>query len=287
MRTVSILYLPAEDDRRFGTIQIVRNLAENPPAGDFIIFSDHPQPMAEAAGFKITRLKDTVEQPSLKKATIVRNGRVVHNYAAVNHMCFLTALRIAESQGYSHYLYLEEDVRVKNRVDGAWDEILFREFFEWPRPLISAGTVMCYDVSNHDRASLERFERFAEETKAYGRKLPLAIYGSKGAQDSSGSCIFCNGAAAIYSVAGTKALMPERETESDMKIAAKTLAWDFCFYGIRGWKMFGPDWYELIGVLPSVCSHYGNIQSTLAERMQWLEEGKFVAIHQCKEGGRK
>lgn len=291
MRCVSIVYLPSETDARFNTVDFVENLAANRPAGDLLLFSDHPQPTAEKAGFSVVRLQknfDTI--PTLQNARIQKpgSGEMVENRAALNNLIFLTALRLVERQGYSHFCYLESDCRVKNHpvktdyfvLPGNWDTRLFSEFFNHPRHLLMAGSVMCYNVANQDRDALERYEHFLIESKAQGRRLPIPPYGFKSAPDDSGACIFTNGGGAVFSVEGLKLLFPELQENNDIGVAAGIWAWDMTA-GARLWKMFGKDSWLLIGYLPSVVSQYGDVLSTEKERLRWLDEWAAVT-HQHK-----
>lgn len=283
MRCASIVYLPSPTDSRFHTQAFLKNLRANPPAGDLILFSDHVQPDAP----ECIRLKGTVELESLKNAKIQRpgTGEITTNKAAINNLVFLTALRIVERQGYTHYCYLEEDVRVRNH-DEAWDTRVFKEFFEQSRHLIAAGSIVIYNPANHDRVTLERFERFVTETKAAGRKMPLPVYGWLSAQSGQGVCAFTNGAGSIFSVAGLKMLFPERITpeneggKSDPDIAAGNWAWDLTI-GSRLFNKFKGDIYELLGYLPSVYSTYGDVLSSQEERLALLDQG-FAITHQIK-----
>jgi hypothetical protein len=194
-----------------------------------------------------------------------------------------------EKCGYSHFLYLEEDVRVRNTPDGGtgltglkWDEIIVGEFFRQPRHLIMGGNVMIYNIANLNRQLLQRYERFLEETKANGRWLPIPPYGWKPATNSEGACVFCNGAGTVFSCAGLNLLFPERKAGmSDLRLAASCRAWDFSA-GMRLSAKFPGDEFDLVGYLPSVCSQYGNVLSRVEEREQWLAEGRSVLIHQQK-----
>jgi hypothetical protein len=282
MRTVSISYLPGPNDHRFDSPGFVQNLIENPPAGDLILFSDHPQPVAERAGFKVIVLEKTVELPALKNATIVRpqTGQRVPNPGAINHLIWLTALRIAEKAGYSHALYLEEDVRVKNHPHGRWDEVIFREFFAIPRPLIMGGSIRVFNPYNGGMAAARRFERFFEDTKKAGRKMPLPVFTWKISTDVTGSAPFSNGAGSVLSIAGINLLYPERAENNDIGLAQKMFTTDLDT-GVRLWNKFGVESYDLIGELNSVFSTYGNGLTTREERLAMLDQGLSLC-HQVK-----
>lgn len=282
MRVCSIAYLPSETDARFNTVEFVENLAANPPVGELLLFSDHPQPTAERAGLKVIRLQknfDTI--PTLQNARIQRPGTadMVENKAAINNLIFLTAIRICMREGFSHALYLEQDCRVKNHAE-PWDKRLFKEFFEHPRHLLMAGSVVCYNPYNHTLESALRFERFVEESKAAGRRNPIPVYGWMSAASGQGALAFVNGAGGIYSVEGLKLLFPELAENNDIGLAASIWAYDFAI-GLRLWDQFQADVYNLIAYLPSLYSGYGNVLNSEADRLQMLEDWAAVT-HQHK-----
>lgn len=275
MKTVAIAYCPSASDPRFHTAAFLQNLRDHPPAGDLLLFSDHDHPSTPS----LVKLKSRIDIPALKTARIIRpgTGESVLNVAAVNNLVFLTALRIADRQGYTHFLYLEEDCRVQGH---GWDQRLFAEFFSQPRHLLAAGSLVAYNPYNHCLRSARRFERLLKESEESGRRLPIPIYGWMAATSGQGSNIFVNGAGGIYSIAGLKLLFPEREHMTDPDLAAKIWAWDFEI-GLRLWKNFGPGAYELLGYLPSVFSGYGNVLTTEEDRLALLQNG-WSLIHQVK-----
>lgn len=282
MRCTAISYLPAESDKRFGTLEFVACLAANRPAGELILFSDHPQPAAEAAGFKVIRLKGSVEWESLKRATVENpwTRQKQASRGAIPAMVFLTAWRIVEANGFDTFCFLEDDCRVRNGKE-AWDTVIFNEFAASKQPLIVGGTVVAYNPYNAGLAAAQLFEKFVERTKKV-RKMPIPVYGTRPSGEQTSPVVMCNGAGAVYSVEGLHLLYPERKQGVlDPVLAASMYAYDWEI-GVRGWMTFGADWYNRIGVLPSIYSSYGNVLSNQATRAQWLEEGKFVLTHQNK-----
>lgn len=297
MRAAAISYLPSEADKRFGTLEFVENLAANRPAGDLILFSDHPQPTAERHGFKVIRLKGTVELESLKKATVVNpwTRHLELSRGAIPALVFLTAWRIAEAGWFTHFIMLEDDCRMKNRPiptalqthhepltpQHYWDTAIFSEFTASKQPLICAGSIVAYDPYNAGLEAALKFEKLVERTKK-ARKMPIPVYGTRPSSEHNSPVVFCNGAGACYSIEGLHLLFPERKQGGlDSVIAGSVYAYDWEI-GVRGWLQFGVDWYNRIGVLPSIYSSYGNVMSSQAQRLQWLEEGKFQLIHQSK-----
>jgi hypothetical protein len=283
MKAVAIGYCPSPNDSRFPTAAFLKNLRENPPAGDLILFSDHPHAKETLpANAQFIQIGATFDRPELKQARITnpRTGQTTENRAAINNLIFFTAVRIAERQSYTHLIYLEADVRVKNH-SAPWDQVLFKEFFNHPRHLLAGGTVVVYNAANFDRQTLERFYAYLDETKAMGRKMPIPPYGWLPAGERKAVHVFCNGAGSIFSIAGLNLLFPERLSQPDTKTARESFAWDFC-YATRGWERFGPDIFNVTGYLPSEFSSYGDTLSTESERLAWLNDGTFTLIHQCK-----
>lgn len=279
MRTCAIAYLPSQNDPRFPTAAFLQNLRENPPAGEILLFSDHPQPNTP---YPVISMVQPFDRPELKQARIVKPGtnETVENRAATNNLVFLAAVRIVEKQGFTHFLYLEADLRVKNHASGKWDERLFKEFFSYPRHLLLAGSIVSYNPYNYTLKAALRFEQFLEESKQLGRKNPIPSYGWLSAADGKGFNTFANGAGGIYSVAGINLLLPERLNEPDTKVAKSIWAWDF-HLGLRLFEKFKTDVYDIIAYLPSLYSGFGNVLNSEADRLRMLEDG-MAAVHQIK-----
>lgn len=282
MQVCSIAYLPSETDSRFNTLAFIQNLMENRPAGELLLFSDHPQPSAEKLGFSVIRKQTVVDTiGTLQNARIQRpgTGEMVENRAAINNLIFFTAIRELRNRDFTHFCYLESDCRVKNHGE-AWDTRLFNEFFNNPKHLLMAGSVVAFNPYNHNLETALRFERFLEETKAYGRKNVIPVYGWLSAASGQGCNIFLNGAGAVYSVAGLRLLFPELDENNDIGLAASTWAYDFAI-GQRLWDKFQGDVYQVLGYLPSLFSSYGNVLSDEESRLRMLNDG-MAMVHQIK-----
>lgn len=270
-------YLPSPSDARFNTRSFLANIKANPPTGDVLFYSDHPQPDWPNV-IPLRKNIDTLDQ--LKHATITRPGasEPSPNRAAFNNAIFLTGLRIAESKGITHMLYVETDVRVRG---AGWDQKIFGEFFNSPRHLIAAGSIMAFNVANESIEALKRFYRFVDETAARGRRMPIPPFGWLSAASNKGSVVFTNGAGSVYSIQGLRLLFPPDEEKTDIALAARIPAWDF-ETGHRLWRKFGVGSYELLDNLPSVFSAYGDVLSTPESRLAMLNDG-YSLVHQIKE----
>jgi hypothetical protein len=259
MKLCVATYLPPPS---FGCAKVfVENLELFPPRVPLLAYSDHPWPGAIA-------LKGNPEQ--VKRATFA-NGKI--NPFAINNLLWLTGLRIARDQGYSHMLYLEHDCRVgvKN-----WDDRIFEEYFSIGRPLVAGGNLACYNPCNHSPEAARRWQKLVAGNVK--RNLPIPTYGWMGASNQGPSCVFTNGALAIYDVAWMGQMF---DLSNTMDIAAAESAFDMVL-GVRIWDIFFEDSYEVFGHLDSVFSGYGDVLSTEEERLQWLREGRYVGVHQVK-----
>lgn len=258
MKFCTIAYLPPYP--KFSTPEFKANVLAYKTAHPLILFSDTAHP----------------DVPNVLK---IGNPEPVTPYAKRNrwfcsNRVFLTAAIIAKGAGYTHFCYLECDCRVGQ---DHWDKVVWNEFCDDPKPIVVGGTIVTYNPCNTDRLSAVRWGEMMRKHSNPG-KLPLATYGSKASRISSGSCPFVMGALGVYSVSEIGRLFDL--TKSGDEAAAST-AWDMEI-GLRMWKVYGPDSFYLLGHLPSVYSSNGNVLNTEAERLQWLAQGKVVAVHQIK-----
>lgn len=196
-----------------------------------------------------------------------------HKYFT-NNRIFLTAVLMAMKHGFTHFCYLEADCRVGRDY---WDETYWEEFCSHPKPIVTGGTTVVYNPCNTDRQSALRWQELLI-TNTSPSKLPIATYGWKAANVGTGSCVFVNGALGIYSVSEMARLFDLTKTATE---AEKSQPWDMEI-GMRMWNRYGRDVYYLVGHLVSVFSGYGNVLSTEEDRLHWLAQGRFVAVHQVK-----
>jgi len=286
-----IAYLPKPSEK-FHTLAFLENLKRNPPAHDLITFSDCPD--FGEYGKPTVRLdlegKKSIEEyfPDLKEK--------VHGFA---NIAFYLAFCIAWKNGFSHFLYAEMDCRFRNRgPDGSvkWDEFLVAEFLdaqdERPVELVVGGTMM---VDNPYRSDAETAQRTKELLAKWNpnltsrapkeRNKPIACRAQRGVKDNT-SMVGCNGAGAVYSVAGLRALFPEIKNFSGATGTIATFAknglpfdWEIAK---RLWSRYKSAAFDYVAHLPSEFSSFGDSVSTEDERMDMLRTAKCVLVHPVK-----
>lgn len=228
---------------------------------DLLLYSDHDWPGT-------LRLKGS---PEALKGARFPNGEP--NKFAIPNACFFTGLRIARAHGYTHVIMLEEDSRV-GRDD--WDQVMWEEYFSIGRPLIAAGTLACYNPFNF---SIEAAARWRELLRRNLKKnFPIVTYGWLGAGVKGPSCIFPNGALAIYDMVWMAKLF---DLDRTMDISRIETAWDMAV-GFKVWEVFNESSYDVVGFMDSIFSGYKDLVTDEAMRRDMLTSGKVVAVHQIK-----
>ncbi len=269
MKIASILYVPPPSAYPSATA-ILENLKRFPAKHNLIVFSEHdhgwPGQILLGAG------------PDFIKSASFPNGQP--NPWALNNLVFLTALRIAIANEVSHLLYLEADCRV-GRKD--WDECMFDEYFSLGFPCIAAGSICAYNPCNWSREAAQRWEhlvttRNRQPDGTVRKNVPVATYGWVPAANKHPTCVFPNGALSVLDVWWMAKLF---SLDNTAKTAAEITAWDQAL-GMEVWRRFEVKSYDVLGFLETIYSGYGEVLTTERERMNWLREGRYVAIHQCK-----
>lgn len=257
MKIATIAYVPPP---QFGCATVFHdNLRKFRTRYPLLVYSDHDWP-------------DTIKIRNPEGVNQMMTNRTMNRWA-VNNAIFLTGMRIAKSQGYTHVIYVESDCRVG--CDN-WDEQVFAEYFSLGKACIGAGTLACYNPCNYSRKAAMRWtELVAGNTK---RNIPVATYGWKGASDPGNTLIFPNGALSVLDVDWMARLFDLNRT---IVSATEATAWDMAL-GQRVWKLFEEESFDVMGMLRSVFSSYGDILTTEAERLEWLRAGQYVAVHQVK-----
>lgn len=261
MNVCTVAYLPPKS---WGcSVAFHDNLAKYPTRYPLVLFSEAAQDWPAA-----TRINGS---PEILKGAKMDNGQA--NKFAINNLVFLTGMRVAIKNGFTHAIYLEADCRVG--VPG-WDALVFEEAFNIGRPLIIGGTVAVYNPCNHNMRAARRWEELV--ARNVRRNVPIATYGYKGAADHHPSCVFTNGALTVLDLAWIGRLFDLSNTPT---LARNLPPWDMAI-GMRIWEMFGVEAYDVVGHLTTVYSGYGDVLTTEAERIQMLRDGKVVAVHQVK-----
>jgi len=236
------------------------NLRQHKTTEPLILYSDHNWPEAIRIG-----------NPEVARQ--YRDDKGQPNKFAVNNLIFLTGLRLASKLGLSHIIYLESDCRVGR---DHWDGVMFQEYFNFGFPAIAAGTLACYNPSNHSREANLRWAELV--SRNWKRNVPVATYGWLAADKRSPTCVFPNGALSVLNVAWMATLF---NLDNTAAACSKIAPWDMQM-GLEIWQRFGVDSFTVCGYLESIYSGYGEILTTEEERLKMLAIGKVVAVHQVK-----
>ena len=266
MKLCSAAYLPRPDWQCAKAF--VENLAKFPAVHDLLTFSEHPWPGA----IPLRR------NPEELRNSRLRDGQV--NPFAINNALWLTAVQIAISKGYTHMLYLEADCRVA--VPG-WDDIIFDEFFSVGRPLIAGGTLIVYNPCAAGEKARLRWEELVGRN--HSKNFPTPTYGWMGAANPGPSCVFPNGALAVYDLGWVDRLMGISLAAAEGRIgdvAATGTAFDKRF-GEVIWDMWKEESYDVLASLTKAFSGYGEVVTTADQRKEMLRTGRYIAIHQIKD----
>jgi len=259
IKLATLAYAPPPS---FGCARVfMENLQKFPSRYDLLIYSEHDWPGA---------IK--IKSPEILKGAKFADGKP--NKFAIPNATFFTGLRIAASKGYTHMLFLESDCRVGQKH---YDEVIFDEFFSMGRPLIAAGTLACFNPCAAGGESARRWARLV--ARNIKRNVPVATYGWLPALVKGPSCVFPNGALAVYDVTWCQRFWDLGNT---IQLSALTTAYDMAL-GTEIWKRFEEDSYEVVGWLDSVGSFYGDVLTSALERREMLLSGKIVAGHQHKD----
>lgn len=266
----SLLYLPPPKAYP-GTASLLDNLKEFPPVHPLIIYSDYDYGFPGQIVLK--------GNPEVLKNATFPDGKP--NKFAMNNLVFLTGLRIAAAQGLSHCLYLEADCRFGCL---GWDDIIFNEYFSLPFPAIAAGTLAVYNPCNWNAAAARRWESLIARRNTLPdgtvrKNVPVATYGWVSAAQKHPSLVFPNGALTVMDLWWMRQIF---DLEDTVKTACGIPPWDQ-FMGMQIWQRFEERSYDVLGFLETIYSGYGDVMTSLDERMQWLREGRYVAVHQIKQ----
>ena len=242
-----------------------QNLRNFPPLHPLVIYSDHDYS------------KDWPD--CIKIAASPEIARVDTNKMACNNLVFFVGLRIAASKGFTHVMPLEPDCRVNVKH---WDDIIWQEFLFKNPNAIAGGSMAIFNPCSYNRQAAEQFEKFVTDTRL-SRLVPLSITGSSNLAEKRDSCVFPNGAFAIYRMDWLLKTYPAitGKPEQYIELSKTEKTWDYSI-GIKLWNEFKESVYDKVVNLGKIYSGYGNIMSDEAERRGWLIDGKIVGVHQIK-----
>jgi hypothetical protein len=240
----------------------MQNMRDFPTENPLVLFSD------EYEGANVIKLGGSVEI-----------AKVPTNRMAVNNLVFLLAIRIAATKGFTHILLVENDCRVNK---AGWDKIIFDEFFRKNPDAICGGSLAIFNPCSYNHEASHAFEKFMFD--AYPtRPVPLSITGSSNLAEHRDSCVFPNGALAVYQMEWLMKKFPEitQDTEHYVKVAQQIKTWDYEI-GSRLWDEFKQDTYKKVVHFDCIYSGYGNVMTSEDQRKELLNSERVVAIHQIK-----
>ena len=239
----------------------LQNMADYPAKYQMILFSDHTYPGI----LKIAASPEIAKTPT--------------NKMAVNNLIFWTAIRIAAANKFTHIILIEPDCRV---IAEGWDEIIYREFFEKNAEAITGGSVAIFNPCSHSGDGARRFEKYVIET-AKDRKMPLSVTGSSNLAEFRDSCVFPNGAFAIYQMDWMLKTFPQAigPTKEYYELAQTSKTWDYEI-AIRLWNQFKVETYDKVVSIGCIYSGYGDVMSTEVQRRDMLRHKTVIGVHQIK-----
>ena len=195
----------------------------------------------------------------------------------INNFLFLKALEIAKAAGLDYYLFMESDSRVAGDQFDLW---IFNDFFHrYPNGVACAGTPVCWDMAAGGR---EFAKRVVSEAWRYQNStgIPVSFYSGKNPMDCSGGAYYPNGSLAVYETKAMNTIFAGFDVDI-VNLSRRLTAFDLAL-GRSLWNYHGANAVDHVGWLSSVYSAYGNCVTTEAERLQFLADKKFVAVHQVK-----
>lgn len=251
----TICYVPGPG--RFNSDSFIKNISDYKTRYPIYLYSD-------VQGRGVENIVANPEQ--------VRNPR---RPWTVNNLVWLFGLKLAMDTGLDYFAYLESDVRV-----GAdyWDEAGFNEMLEQNPDAVLYGSPVCYNICAQGKDVANKTIDLACRYKAISG-MPMPFYGKwPGSGDKY--ALYVNGALGIYKTS----VMAEvfAGFQNNIGVSAATLtAWDLASaHGL--WTKYGKDLPDKIGLSSVWLSQYGNEVCSEKERLEMLENGQWLAIHQVK-----
>lgn len=259
MKLGIVAYVPpptiaSPDPRTF-----VENLRDYKTEASTYLYSDY-------AGYGYHKIKELKPFASSK------------NRFAINNFLFLQGLKLAIAKELDYCIILETDVRV---MGDHWDSRIWEEFFSSDRAPLIGGSLVAYNPCNAGYKAADRFYDCAMYYRQY-MGLPMPVYGYRGANDARDTFVYPNGALTVFRVPFLRHLIGAGNT---YELAQKMKPWDHEI-GKRIWDRMGQTAYDIITLIPSVLSSYGDVYSTEEDRKEWLLNGRFCAVHQIKSAWR-
>jgi hypothetical protein len=196
------------------------------------------------------------------------------NTWAPNNLCFLTAINIARSKGFTHMLYLESDCRM---MGNNWDEIVVDEYLDAANDrTLFGGSVVVYNPCNRNLTFSRAWHRFLAKNQY--SPFPIPAFGGNGAAEKHEPAVLVNGALGIFDMDFLASIFDLTNT---VKTAGEVTAWDY-HIGRELVRKHGDETFKHVEHLSTIFSSYGNVTTTEAERRELLLKGEVVAVHQIK-----
>lgn len=242
----------------------LENLKRNRPHAEMILYSDYH-------GYKSDWFKfiPLVTGPEIFRNHPVNAGK--QNDFAMNNGIWVTGMFFASQCGFTHVIYLESDCRFG---EPGWDIPMWEEFFGAGKPLVAAGSLVCWNPCIGGYEAVKRWQQLIASNSRKNFPIPTYGYGSTFTGKPS---VFPNGALGIYDVNWIKQFIDVTDTLA----MVKSHAWDFMI-GDKIWERFGVQSYDVVHHLNCIYSSYGEQVSTEAERLAMLKSKQAVAVHQIK-----
>lgn len=195
----------------------------------------------------------------------------------INNFLFFKALEIARAADLDYYLFMESDSRVAGDQFDLW---IFNDFFSrYPKGIACAGTPVAWDIAAGGR---EFAKRVVSEAWRYQNAtgIPMSFYSGKNPMDCSGGAYYPNGSLAVYETKAMNLVFGGFDVDI-LNFSRRLTAFDLAL-GRSLWHYHHEKAVDHVGWLSSCYSAYGNCVTTEAERLQFLADKKFAAVHQIK-----
>ena len=270
-----------------GATQFHDNIQRFDRTHELILYSEHPWPGA----IQLARSPDQLKQSK--------------NKWTLSNAVFFAGLKIAMERDLDYMLYMEADSRVGCHH---WDKVIIDEAMaHGPGDIVAWGSVVCYAPCNHTIEYMRRWQALIADANGTRRNFPVPTYGAGGSLERTKPCLLVNGAVGVYNVKAVAELLPgyagmdaqpsdpppkpfvspfmynlgATVRTPQVKYAEACTAWDWEI-GKRLFDRHDTGVFDLIKLLGSVYSSYGDVITTEEDRQNMLLSGEFVAVHQVK-----
>ncbi len=199
----------------------------------------------------------------------------------MSNFAFLTAMEIAEKEGWDKVLYVEEDCRFGRP---GWDEPLWAEYAENPLAVVG-GTpaIWHYGTSAYTNTHLRMWIDYVRHKT--DQRAPILFDQNglhHGVEHKKAPWLHPIGALAIYDLRWLKTVFPGWN-KGDGKVASGMGPFDV-HLGKALWTTYGNDQFAHFSVFRSSFSGYKDRNLTLDQRKAGILNKTFTAVHPIKDG---